>query len=547
MTNPITIVNATQQVAAAPNQLQQTGAFISQGGTTLAPQSYSLLTQYSDLTEILASAAAITSITWTSGVATATTTAAHGLPNGAVVWLTITGAVPAGYNGTFPCTVTGASTFTYPLEANPGTETTPGTWAVDSVQELVKMATTFFGNGSQQSVYVLELGPGSTAQGVTALGTFIDAQPAQVFYGYLVPKVWGGDSTFITFAATFEAVDDKTYFWTTVNLQNYLAWLTAAPKSVVTLVEAPATALWPANALTALSWSANFISATTTTNHGVSPGQWFQLSGCLPAGYNGYYLALEGTAGDTLVAFLATNPGSETQLGTLLASTVASNGIGGTEFDLADPFWTTLSWNASSSNRITPLSFAFMFGATPFPIKGNGPILAALLIASVNYVGTGAEGGISNAILRNGRTMDGNQFNYWYAIDWLQINGDLQVTNAVINGSNNTANPLWYNQNGINALQSVLGNVVSTGIGASLILGSLTLTELDPATFALNVENGVYNGQAAVNAVPFATYIAANPGNYKTGVYGGLSVAFTPQTGFQQIIINMTAVQFAAA
>lgn len=543
MTNPITIVNATVQNAPAPSQLQQTGAFVSQGGTNIGAQNYSLITQLSDLTPLLIASAALTSLSYTGTTVTATATAAHGIPSGDAVWLTIAGAVPTGYNGNFLCTSTGAETFTYQLQANPGSETTPGTFTPLSVAELTQMATTFFGMGSQQSAYVIELGYGSPSQGVTDLGTFITAQPSQIFYSYLVPRHWAGEPSFLTFANTFISVTGKTYFWTTADLQTYAALSASAPKSIIALVEAPATGLWSTNVLATLSWSGNIMSATTTTAHGVLPGQWFQLAGCTPSAYNGWYLAQEGTTGEQLYAFLGSNPGMESILGTLVSSTVASAGIGSTEFDQACPLQTTLSWNPSSANQVPPLSFAYMYGATPYPLKGNSALLTTLLAANVGYVGTGAEGGITTSILRNGRTLDGNQVNFWYSIDWTQINCDLNVTNAVINGSNNKLNPLWYNQQGINTLQGVVGSTVKTGIGAGLILGALTLVELDPQTFALNVENGVYSGQAVVNAVPFATYLAANPSNYKTGVYGGLYVACTPQTGFQQIIINLTAIQ----
>jgi len=546
MTNPIVVVNGTVLTAPAPLTLQQTGAIVSQGATNRAPQTYSLLTQLSDLTSILAGALTLSTLSWTGGTVTATTAAPHGFAIDSVIWLTIAGVVPAGYNGAFLCTATGASTFTYPLASALGAESTPGTYTEEDVAELVEQATTFFGMGSQTSVSVLELGPGSPAAGVAALSNFITATTPQIFYAYLVPRMWSGEPTFLTFAATFEAVTAKTYFFVTSNLQNYSNYTTTM-KSVLALIEAPAGAVWPANALTAISWTTNFISATTTVAHGVSPGQWFQISGCTPAGYNGWYLAADGTTGSTLIAYAPTNPGAESGLGTLVASSALSSGVGTTEFSLADAFWTVLSWNPSSSNNVTPLSFAYMYGSTAFPLQGNSALLTTLLTANINYVGTGQEGGTATSILRNGRTLDGNQFNFWYATDWIQINGDLDLTAAVIKGSNNPLNPLWNNQSGITALQGVLGQTCSTGIAAGLLLGSLIFTELAPAAFALNVENGVYDGQVVVNAVPFATYYSANPGNYKTGVYGGFSVAFTPQTGFQQIIVNMTAVQFAAA
>ena len=89
MANPIVVVNVAVTVAPTPATLQQTGAFVSQGGTTLAPGVAALLTQFSDLTPLLRPAAANTSITWTSNVATVTTTSPHGLPVGEVIHLTI--------------------------------------------------------------------------------------------------------------------------------------------------------------------------------------------------------------------------------------------------------------------------------------------------------------------------------------------------------------------------------------------------------------------------------------------------------------------------
>jgi len=56
-----------------------------------------------------------------------TTQAPHGYKIARVVTLTISGASPDGYNGTFPCLVTSPTTFTYSLAINPGMATVPGT------------------------------------------------------------------------------------------------------------------------------------------------------------------------------------------------------------------------------------------------------------------------------------------------------------------------------------------------------------------------------------------------------------------------------------
>jgi len=76
-----------------------------------------------------ASAQAISSITASGTLATLTTVTPHGLVDGDQI--TVSGAVPASYNGTFTITATGDNTLTYET-ANPppGSATTVGTYAV---------------------------------------------------------------------------------------------------------------------------------------------------------------------------------------------------------------------------------------------------------------------------------------------------------------------------------------------------------------------------------------------------------------------------------
>jgi len=66
---------------------------------------------------------AITSITNVGTLATLTTTTPHGLLTGSQV--TVSGATPAAYNGTFIITVTGTNTFTYTMLSNPGGSAAP--------------------------------------------------------------------------------------------------------------------------------------------------------------------------------------------------------------------------------------------------------------------------------------------------------------------------------------------------------------------------------------------------------------------------------------
>ena len=430
MSNQIVTENVSQVVAAAPSTLQSTGAMISQGGTNTTPGTKTLLTQPSDLTPILAATKALTSLTWSANVVTATTTVPHGWTNGDVVLATVAGALPAPYNGTFSITVTGASTFTYPLVGNPGSSpaSPSGTVILADKAEILAMATSFVAQGKTQAVYVLELGEGTAAEGVTALAAYITANPA-TFYSYLVPAEWAAEATYLTFLANFESTTSKTYFFTTASTGNYTGYTTDM-KCAVVFVPAPDA----------------------------------------PA----------------------------------------------TEFGCAALFYVALNYKPSSTNRVTPYAFSFLFGVTAWPEANNQTTLASLKAAFVNYAASGAEGGISNVILKWGTTKDGRQFTYWYSVDWVQINVQLAIANEVINGSNNPLAPLYYDQPGINRLQARAQATVNAGISFGLVVGP-----------------------APVTAVPFAAYIAANPSGYQAGAYNGLAVEYSPTKGFLAIVFDI--------
>lgn len=630
MTQIVTVL-VSQQIAPTPDTLQKTGALISQGGTNTTKGTKSLLTDISDLTPLLVQPAAITSLFLsTSQIATVTTTQVHGLPMNDDIAVTIAGSVgattPNIFNGTFTATVTGNNTFTYPL-AGTTQAGTGGTWAPASSGELFSMANTFFKQGSSQGVYVLELGAGNPSEGISFLSAWIAANPG-VFYSYLVPRAWDAVPGYLSLLTQFNSTTAKTYFTTTTTLATYSAY-SALQKACFALIEAPSYGIWPANALTSLSfsgaWAANAFTAltwaatnggqataTTTTAHGVQPGQTVAITGCTPAGYNGTFVALPGTTGSTLIYALPVNPGSETALGTLVASTsgtataatttahgvlpgqtfaivgsvasivssgyngtftalpgttastilysltvnpgtesvpgalrasyTASAGIAAGEFSAAAPFYAMLNYKPSTTNKVTPTAYSFLFGVTPFPTSGNGAVLQLLQDAAVNVVGTGAAGGISNAILIQGQTKDGRDFTYWYSVDWAQINIARDITAAIINGSNNPLNPLYYDQNGINRLSQVAAGTLSRGLTYGLVLGAVTQTQLDGTDFDTALDAGTYNNQSVINAIPFVPYSTENPGDYKIGQYDGLSAVYTPARGFLHIVfvINVT-------
>jgi len=236
---PIVTVNASLVQAPVPNTLQQTGCFVTQGGTNTAANTLTAVSTLAELTAILGPNRVISSLTWATNVATVTLASPHGLTVSDVLPIVIAGVTPAGYNGSFSGTVTGANTITYPLTPNPGAVTVQGTLTLGAVSELSQMGTTYFAGNGVLAVNVLELGAGEVDAGVAALSTFlaaVDGSPDQQ-YAYLIPREWDNNANFITLLTNHTAVNAMTYFWVTTVYANRLSY--AALKCVYAQVEAP--------------------------------------------------------------------------------------------------------------------------------------------------------------------------------------------------------------------------------------------------------------------------------------------------------------------
>lgn len=459
MTTAIVTVEASVIQAPAPNLLQQTGGLVTQGGSTLTPGTSQLVSTLDDLTAILAASDALTSLIWSGGTVTGTTTAAHGWGNGDVIPIVISGAVPSAYDGTFQGTITGANTFTYPLAGNPGTSpaSTPGTVALGAVAELQQMGNTYFAGQGVPGVYVVELGEGTATEGAAALTTFIAAEQgtAQQVYGYLVPREWDGNSAFLALIDDTTAVNALLYFWVT----------------------------------------------TTVANRAVYSGP----------GYKNVYAEVE-------------------------SPTKAA-----TEFSLASAFGNAIKQNPSSTSKLQPLIYSPSFGTTAYPQRSNASIFTELALASVGWIGTGQQGGVSGNIIFQGLMSDGNSWNFWYSVDWAQIQMALALANEVINGSASTFNPLYYNQAGIDRLQNRIVQTARQGVTSGLGNGQVIATKLPIADFQANYNAGVYAGQIVINAEPFRVYTGENPSDYGIGKYAGLSCIWIPQLPFTSIFFNLQA------
>ncbi|MDR3445979.1 hypothetical protein [Dyella sp.] len=437
ITPTIVTVNTTVTKASQPSQLQQSGAVVSTGGSTLAAGTDQYCGQLSDVTAILQPSLALESLAWASGTVTATTSASLGLTTGETFTVIISGAVPAGYNGTYRATVTGTDTFTYALAASPGTETAPGQYSPPSAGFLVDAATTFFAQGTQVGLFVLELGPqASNTAAITALGTWITANlTPQQFYAYLVPGSWDVDESvpLNALAANYGSPTGQTYFFVTTTTTNIAAY--AGNKAVIATVPNP------------------------------------------------------------------TAPVAEHQAAAL--------------------FYQWLVNNPGSANPLAPMSYRFAFGVTPWAFKSNIPTLTTILSDFGNAIIPASEGGISNAMMSRGTTMDGAQAAFWYGVDWFRINVKQALAAGIINGSNQNP-PLLYDQNGINSLQAIAEQIGNSAV-------------------AFGCASAV-----TVTAVPFTTYTTQNPNDYAAGIYNGLSATLNGQSAFLSVTFNLDATQFAS-
>jgi hypothetical protein len=69
------------------------------------------------------------------------------------------------------------------------------------------------------------------------------------------------------------------------------------------------------------TYSSPNITLTTSSAHGIAVGEAVNISGVVPAGYNGTWIAQTGTTGSTLVVNIGSNPGAITAAGKVVGET----------------------------------------------------------------------------------------------------------------------------------------------------------------------------------------------------------------------------------
>ena len=166
------------------------------------------------------------------------------------------------------------------------------------------------------------------------------------------------------------------------------------------------------------------------------------------------------------------------------------------EFGAAAHMYNWLVNNPGPANVLAPMAYRYLYGVTAWPTQGYSSQINTILTnyGNINY--PGSEGGISNVAIFKGTTNDGTQASWWYGVDWVQIQMNQAIAADVLNGSNRQP-PLLYRQAGINELQKVaqLWGDDAVSYGCAL---SAQVTAVDFATYTAENPNdykaGIYSG-----------------------------------------------------
>lgn len=266
--------------------------------------------------------------TWSTNVVTLTTTAAHGFATGDVI--DVASVTPSGYNGTYTITVTGASTFTYALNSDPGTYSSGGTVSGDvfnnmsiSWYSLGQLETGFFSPASAYFTVVIDANVSGTGTNpsseeiygyiqanlhrsvTTNINTTSSSQGTGAKIGKVVPdklRFIGDDLYTLGQSSLYEGVSITDYNDQDINSLHFWGYSVAvnAPKLISTIARAT-----------------NTVTVDTTVAHNLTTGDKVTISGV-----TGGTTSFNGTF---TVTVTDTDTFTYSQTGTTESGTVGAN------------------------------------------------------------------------------------------------------------------------------------------------------------------------------------------------------------------------------
>ena len=303
---------------------------------------------------------AITSITNTGTGALVTTAAAHNLYTGNII--TVAGATPSAYNGTYAITRQSATTFTYALTTNPGgNATVVGTYSL----AVVTMST------------ISHTGTTATVTTATSHGLFTGNQ--------------------ITVSGCTPSDYNGTFIITRLNDTTFSYVMAATPATDATVVGSYVVV---AQTISTNVQTGIIAKLTTPVNHDLVTGDQVVISGCIPSAYNGtyniikisntefsYIMASAPVSGATTVGTYATYQG-------IYAVNYAITGINSNKFVHVNLFKNRLYFTEENSMRVWYLPVDSIAGeATQLDFGGiarNGGFIQGMATWTID-AGQGAD------------------------------------------------------------------------------------------------------------------------------------------------------------
>ena len=351
----------------------------------------------------------VASISWSGNVATIATSKAHGLATGNPV--TISGVTPAGYNGTFTvASVADATHFTVPLLADPGT--VAAVTSASCAANLVTLATSVaHGLAAYNQVLIAGITPAGY-NGAQTVASVIDA----THFTYVVaacPAAYTSGGTLVSGGGSIYSSGGTVS--TVAGIKNVqvsdasLPYAGILPLNTPIHVRLDVNKSFDATPIQAASWSANTVTVTTPSAHGLLTNQRVTISGSNPAGYDGTYTV--GVTDSTHFTYaLGANPGSYSAGGQIrpptgvtvqTASASASGVLGAYTATIA----TAAAHGFVSGQPVTianvlpaayngtyrivvvdPTHFTYALGANPGAYTSGGSLTAAVALTLKTYV-----------------------------------------------------------------------------------------------------------------------------------------------------------------
>jgi hypothetical protein len=88
---------------------------------------------------------------------------------------------------------------------------------------------------------------------------------------------------------------------------------------------------------------------------------------------------------------------------------------------------------------------------------------------------------------------------------------------------------------------------LTNGVSFGLVFGTVAQSSLSQDDFNAAFDDGDFDGEAIINAVPLTVYASQNPSDYKDGIYQGFAISYSPARGFVNIVFFVNVTDFLVA